>query len=68
MTSVELHTVLVEYAEDAAATTETAGCPDVIDGVTAVVMMVFSRSCFVSAVFVLGCTLSVRCKLRFGVS
>ena len=37
MPTVELHAILVEYAEDRAAAAETADRPDVVDGVTAVV-------------------------------
>ena len=37
MPTVELHAILVEYAEDGAAAAETADRPDVVDGVTAVV-------------------------------
>ena len=55
MSTIELYAVLVEYAEDGAATAETTDSPDVVDSMTTVYIetMVLSRSCFVSAAFVL---------------
>ena len=37
VTTVKFHPVLVQYAEDTASASETADCPDVVDGVTTVV-------------------------------